>query len=61
MQVLVDDPEKLEAIRKREVDITKERIEKILKSGANVILSTQVDILLLLAARLKLKDLIGYR
>jgi hypothetical protein len=38
----VDDPEKLEAIRQREVGITRDRIEKILKSGANVILSTQV-------------------
>ena len=42
MQVLVDDPEKLEAIRKREADITKERIEKILKTGANVIFTAQV-------------------
>jgi T-complex protein 1 subunit alpha len=36
--VLVSDPEKLEAIRKRESDITKERIQKILATGANVIL-----------------------
>ena len=41
VHVLVDDPDKVEAIRKREVDITKERIEKILKSGANVVLTTQ--------------------
>jgi len=41
VHVLVDDPEKLDGIRKRELDITKERIEKILRSGANVILSTQ--------------------
>ncbi|CAG0905206.1 unnamed protein product [Darwinula stevensoni] len=38
--VLVSDPEKLEAIRDRESHITKERIEKILASGANVILTT---------------------
>jgi len=38
--VLVSEPEKLEAIRQRESDITKERIEKILKTGANVILTT---------------------
>jgi T-complex protein 1 subunit alpha len=38
--VLVSDPEKLEAIRKRESDITKERIQKILATGANVILCT---------------------
>ncbi|EDO39756.1 predicted protein, partial [Nematostella vectensis] len=40
VSVVVDDPEKLEAIRKRESDITKERIQKILASGANVVLST---------------------
>ncbi len=42
-QVLVNDPEKLDAIRKRELDITKERIEKVLKAGANVVLTTQVS------------------
>ena len=40
VQVLVTDPEKLDAIRQRESDITKERIQKILNSGANVILTT---------------------
>eukprot|EP00794_Sanderia_malayensis_P011871 gene11871-13103_t len=40
VQVLVEDPEKLDAIRAREADITKERIQKILSSGANVILTT---------------------
>ena len=40
LQVLVTDPEKLEAIRARESDITKERIRKILDAGANVILAT---------------------
>merc|ERR1712066_969474 len=40
VQVLVSDPEKLEAIRDREADITKERIKKILSAGANVILTT---------------------
>lgn len=40
VQVLITDPQKLEAIRQRESDITKERIEKILASGANVILTT---------------------
>ncbi len=43
VQVLVSDPEKLDAIRKRELDITKERIDKIIKAGANVILTTQVS------------------
>lgn len=40
VQVLVTDPEKLDAIRDRESDITKERIKKILDTGANVILTT---------------------
>lgn len=38
VQVLINDPEKLDAIRARELDITKERIDKILATGANVIL-----------------------
>ncbi|KAG8228921.1 hypothetical protein J437_LFUL009144 [Ladona fulva] len=38
VQVLVSEPEKLEAIRQRESDITKERIQKILAVGTNVIL-----------------------
>ncbi|XP_034250566.1 T-complex protein 1 subunit alpha [Thrips palmi] len=38
VQVLVTDPEKLEAIRDREADITKERVQKLLAAGANVIL-----------------------
>mmetsp|Transcript_31713 Transcript_31713/g.51162 ORF Transcript_31713/g.51162 Transcript_31713/m.51162 type:complete len:545 (+) Transcript_31713:37-1671(+) len=41
VQVLVDDPSKLEDIRRREMDITKERIEMMLKAGANVILTTK--------------------
>jgi len=40
VQVLVDDPEKLDAIRQRESDITKEKIQLILNAGANVILTT---------------------
>lgn len=40
VQVLITDPEKLDAIRQRESDITKERIQKILNAGANVILTT---------------------
>jgi len=40
VHVLVSDPEKLAEIRQRESDITKERIQKILASGANVILTT---------------------
>jgi len=40
VQVLVNDPSKLEQIRQRESDITMERIQKILASGANVVLTT---------------------
>lgn len=41
VNVVVSDPEKLDAIRKREADITKERIQKILDTGANVVLTSQ--------------------
>ncbi|KAJ1154513.1 hypothetical protein NDU88_007264 [Pleurodeles waltl] len=40
VQVIISDPEKLDQIRQRESDITKERIQKILATGANVILTT---------------------
>jgi hypothetical protein len=33
VQVLVTDPKELEAIRQRESDITKERVQKILDAG----------------------------
>jgi len=39
--VQINDPKKLESIRQREIDIIKERIEMILSSGANVILTTK--------------------
>lgn len=41
VQVNIDDPEQLEEIRKRENGIVIERIQKILESGANVILTTK--------------------
>jgi len=41
VQVVVTDPKKLEDIRQRESDITKERIQLLLKAGANVILTTK--------------------
>lgn len=41
VQVLVDDPDQLEDIRKREAEITLERIRKILAAGANVVLTTK--------------------
>lgn len=37
---MITDPDKLEAIRSRELDITKERIQKILATGVNVVLVT---------------------
>lgn len=40
VQIVVDDPNKLDAIRERESDITKETIAKILNAGANVVLTT---------------------
>ncbi|CAG2170980.1 unnamed protein product [Oppiella nova] len=40
VQVLVTDPENLEGIRQRENDIMKERLQKIIAAGANVILTT---------------------
>lgn len=40
VQVVVNNPEQLDAIRKRELDIPKEQIKKILAAGANVILTT---------------------
>jgi T-complex protein 1 subunit alpha len=41
VSVLLTDPEQVEKVRLREMDITKERMKKILDSGANVILTTK--------------------
>ncbi|CAG8594269.1 4526_t:CDS:2 [Funneliformis caledonium] len=41
VHITVDDPEKLEDIRKREATITIERVQKIISAGANVILTTK--------------------
>eukprot|EP00004_Rigifila_ramosa_P011442 TRINITY_DN2446_c1_g1_i1.p1 TRINITY_DN2446_c1_g1~~TRINITY_DN2446_c1_g1_i1.p1 ORF type:complete len:549 (+),score=159.31 TRINITY_DN2446_c1_g1_i1:139-1647(+) len=41
IQVVIKDPKKLEAIKQREMDITRERIKLILDAGANVILTTK--------------------
>ncbi|KAF8061559.1 chaperonin Cpn60/TCP-1 family [Lyophyllum atratum] len=41
VQILVEDPGQLEEIRKRESEITLERIRKILAAGANVVLTTK--------------------
>lgn len=40
-QVVVNDVKEVDAIRQREMDITKERVEKILGSGATVVLTTK--------------------
>merc|ERR1719161_1615057 len=41
VQVVVTDPKKLEDIRQRESDITKERIQLLINAGANVILTSK--------------------
>jgi len=41
VQVLVQDPDNLEKIRQREMDITRERVKKIIEAGANVILCSK--------------------
>merc|ERR1719230_365876 len=41
VQVVVTDPKQLEAIRQRESDITKERIQLLINAGANVVLTTK--------------------
>jgi len=41
VSVEVEDVSEVEGIRQREMDITKERIEKILAAGANVVLTTK--------------------
>lgn len=38
IQVLVDDPNNLEKIRQKEMDVTKDRVQKIIAAGANVVL-----------------------
>ena len=41
VSIQIEDPEKIEAIRRKEFEITLERIRKILATGANVILTTK--------------------
>jgi T-complex protein 1 subunit alpha len=41
VNIVIDDPDKLEDIRRREMEITTEKIKKILDSGANVIMTTK--------------------
>lgn len=41
VNIVVEDPQNLEDIRRREIEITTEKIKKILDTGANVILTTK--------------------
>ena len=41
VHITIDDPAQLEKIREREAGIVEERVQMILKSGANVILTTK--------------------
>lgn len=41
VQVIIKDPAEIERIKQRELDITKEKINKILEAGANVVLTTK--------------------
>ena len=43
VQVVVTDTKQVEEIRQREMDITKEKIQKIIDAGANVILTSKVN------------------
>mmetsp|Transcript_22428 Transcript_22428/g.38329 ORF Transcript_22428/g.38329 Transcript_22428/m.38329 type:complete len:547 (+) Transcript_22428:29-1669(+) len=40
VKLVVSDPEELERMREREIDITKEKISMIIKAGANVVITT---------------------
>lgn len=41
VNVLVDEPDKLESIRKKELEITEARVKSIVNSGVNVVLTTR--------------------
>jgi T-complex protein 1 subunit alpha len=41
VNIVVDDPEELEKIRQQEMDITKQKIKKIVDAGTNVIFTTK--------------------
>lgn len=41
VQIQITDPKEVENIKKRELDITKEKIQKILQTGAKVVLTTK--------------------
>lgn len=41
VNVVIDDPKKLEEVKQREIEMAKEQINKILNAGANVVLTTK--------------------
>eukprot|EP00931_Biecheleriopsis_adriatica_P057478 TRINITY_DN340_c0_g1_i1.p1 TRINITY_DN340_c0_g1~~TRINITY_DN340_c0_g1_i1.p1 ORF type:complete len:560 (-),score=168.28 TRINITY_DN340_c0_g1_i1:91-1731(-) len=41
VNIVIDDPEELERVRQKEMDITKEKIQKILDAGVNAIFTTK--------------------
>ncbi|CAE7726770.1 unnamed protein product [Symbiodinium necroappetens] len=41
VNIVIDDPEELERVRQKEMDITKEKIQKILDTGVNAIFTTK--------------------
>jgi len=41
VNMVIDDPDELEKVRQREMDITKEKIQKILDAGTNVVFTTK--------------------
>ena len=41
VNIVIDDPEELERVRQKEMDITKEKIQRILDAGVNAIFTTK--------------------
>merc|ERR1719230_2272596 len=41
VNIVIDDPEEIEKVRQKEMDITKEKIMKIIGAGANVLFTTK--------------------
>lgn len=41
VNVKIDDPDQLEAIRKHEIDLVTDQVQKIIKAGANVVMTTK--------------------
>mmetsp|Transcript_106581 Transcript_106581/g.318518 ORF Transcript_106581/g.318518 Transcript_106581/m.318518 type:complete len:551 (-) Transcript_106581:62-1714(-) len=41
VNIVIDDPEELEKVRQREMDITKEKIQKIIKAGTTALFTTK--------------------